>query len=64
MSRKGKSFVVQPVVLWGTKNEDQCFGRGRELDDRRRNTDLNQQKEKEDCGIVASSSSDFRMEGS
>lgn len=34
MSRKGKSFVGQPVVFWERKNGDQCFGEEKELDDR------------------------------
>ena len=33
MSGKGKNFVDQPVVFWETKNENQCFGEGKELDD-------------------------------
>ena len=34
MLRKENSFAGQPVVLWEGTNEDQCFGGGKELDDR------------------------------
>ena len=33
MSRKGKSFVDQPAVSWGMRNENQCSGEGGGLDD-------------------------------
>lgn len=35
MSRKGRNFVGQPAVFWGTRREDQCFGEEEELDDTR-----------------------------
>ena len=34
MSRKENSFAAQPVAFWERKNEDQCFGEEKELDDR------------------------------
>ena len=33
MSRKGKSFVDQPAVSWGMRNENRCSGEGGGLDD-------------------------------
>ena len=33
MSKKGKNFVGQPLVFWEMKNESQCFGEEKELDD-------------------------------
>ena len=35
MSRNGKSFVDQPAVFWGMRNENQCSGEGGGLDNKK-----------------------------
>ena len=57
MSRKGKNSVGQPVVFWEMKNENQCFGEEKGLDDTSegRCSDFTRRVE-DDTGVTANSS--------